>query len=52
MTDDLDRFACDDRFPGRQVVRLIRRSIERHRLDLDGLRVLTEAASATGASRR
>lgn len=37
------RFACDDAFPGRHVLRLIRRSIERHRLDLHGLRVLTEA---------
>ncbi len=37
------RFACDDAFPGRHVLRLIRRSIERHRLDLAGLRVLTEA---------
>ena len=37
------RFACDDTFPGRYVLRLIRRSIERHRLDLHGLRVLTEA---------
>jgi hypothetical protein len=37
------RCACDDAFPGRHVLRLIRRSIERHRLDLAGLRVLTEA---------
>lgn len=37
------RCACDDTFPGRHVLRLIRRSIERHRLDLAGLRVLTEA---------
>ena len=37
------RDACDDRFPGRQILRLIRRAIERHRLDLTGLRVLTEA---------
>ena len=37
------RFACDDAFPGRHVLRLIRRSIEWHRLDLHGLRVLTEA---------
>ena len=37
------RFACDDAFPGRHVLRLIRRAIERHRLDLAGLRVLTEA---------
>jgi hypothetical protein len=37
------RYACDGSFPGRQVLRLIRRAIERHRLDLGGLRVLTEA---------
>jgi hypothetical protein len=37
------RDACDDRFPGRQIMRLIRRAIERHRLDLTGLRVLTES---------
>ena len=37
------RFACDDAFPGRHVLRLIRRSIEWHRVDLHGLRVLTEA---------
>jgi hypothetical protein len=37
------RCACDDTFPGRHVLRLVRRSIERHRLDLHGLRVLTEA---------
>src|SRR5665647_2584304 len=37
------RFACDDAFPGRHVLRLIRRAVERHRLDLHGLRVLTEA---------
>ena len=44
MNDAPDpRFACDDSFPGRQVLRLIRRAIERHRLDLSGLRVLTEA---------
>ena len=44
MSDALEpRFACDDAFPGRQVLRLIRRAIERHRLDLAGLRVLTEA---------
>lgn len=39
-----DRYACDDRFPGLQVVRLMRRAIERQRLDLTGLRVLTEAS--------
>ena len=44
MTADLDRFACDDRFPGPQIVRLIRRAIESTRLDLKGLRVLTEAS--------
>jgi hypothetical protein len=44
MTDVPDpRHACDESFPGRHVLRLIRRSIERHRLDLAGLRVLTEA---------
>src|SRR5665647_3832656 len=37
------RFACDDAFPGRHVLRLIRRAVKRHRLDLHGLRVLTEA---------
>jgi hypothetical protein len=41
---DLDRYACDGRFPGLQLVRLIRREIERTRLDLKGLRVLTEAS--------
>jgi hypothetical protein len=44
MTPDLDRTACDTRFPGLQLVRLIRREIERTRLDLKGLRVLTEAS--------
>ena len=44
MSADLDRYACDTRFPGLQAVRLIRREIERTRLDLKGLRVLTEAA--------
>ena len=44
MTADLDRFACDDRFPGLEIVRLIRRAIESTRLDLKGLRVLTEAS--------
>ncbi len=39
------RFACDRRFPGLQVLRLARRAVERHRLDLRGLRVLTEAAT-------
>ena len=44
MTADLDRFACDDRFPGLQIVRLVRRAIASTRLDLKGLRVLTEAS--------
>ncbi len=44
MTADLDRFAGDDRFPGLQIVRLIRRAIENTRLDLKGLCVLTEAS--------
>jgi hypothetical protein len=39
------RDACDDRFPGPQVLRLIRRAIARHKLDLHGLCVLTEAAA-------
>ena len=38
------RYACDDSFPTRQVLRLARRAIERHKLDLRGMRVLTEAA--------
>lgn len=44
MAADLDRHACDARFPGLQLIRLIRREIERSRLDLRGLRVLTEAS--------
>ncbi len=44
MIGDLDRFACDAVFPGLQTVRLIRRAIARTRLDLKGLRVLTEAS--------
>src|SRR5512137_3227014 len=44
MTDGPDRYACDARFPGLQTVRLIRRAIEITRLDLKGLRVLTEAS--------
>ena len=44
MTAELDSFACDDRFPGLQIVRLMRRAIESTRLDLKGLRVLTEAS--------
>ena len=38
------RFACDDRFPWRRALRLAERAIAAHRLDLSGLRVLTEAA--------
>lgn len=41
---DPHRFACDDSFPGLQIVRLIRRALENARLDLRGLRVLTEAS--------
>jgi hypothetical protein len=44
MSADLDNCACDTRFPGPQLVRLIRREIARTRLDLTGLRVLTEAS--------
>jgi hypothetical protein len=44
MPPDQDRHACDARFPGLQILRLIRREIERARLDLKGLRVLTEAS--------
>ena len=44
MAPDRDRYACDARFPGLLVVRLIKREIERTRLDLKGLRVLTEAS--------
>jgi len=38
------RFACDDRFPWRRVLRLAEREIAARHLDLGGLRVLTEAA--------
>ncbi len=38
-----DRFACDASFPGRQVLRLVAAAIDRLRLDLTGLNVLTEA---------
>jgi len=38
------RFACDDRFPWRRVLRLAEREIADRHLDLGGLRVLTEAA--------
>ena len=44
MTGNLDSLACDARFPGLQTVRLIRRTIASTRLDLKGLRVLTEAS--------
>lgn len=43
-----DRFACDDRFPAAEVLRLIRRSVAEARLDLSGLRVLTEATVGYG----
>ena len=39
------RFACDGRFPGLYVVRLAERAIARHELDLQGMTVLTEAAT-------
>ncbi len=42
LTDD-DRFAPDERFPAPQVLRLCRQAIAARRLDLGGLRVLTEA---------
>ena len=38
------RFACDERFPWRHTFRLAKRAIATRRLDLGGLRVLTEAA--------
>lgn len=38
------RFACDERFPWRRTLRLAERAITARRLDLSGLRVLTEAA--------
>jgi len=38
-----DRFAAEDRFPAPQVLRLCRQAIAARRLDLGGLRVLTEA---------
>jgi hypothetical protein len=38
-----DRFTCDHRFPAAQVLRLCSQAIAAHRLDLSGLRVLTEA---------
>lgn len=44
LTDD-HRFACDTRFAGRYVLRLAERAVRRHELDLEGLTVLTEAAT-------
>ncbi len=44
LVDD-SRFACDQRFPGRYVLRLVERAIARHELDLNGMTVLTEAAT-------
>ena len=41
LTDD--RFACDERFPARQMVRLCRQAVAERQLDLADLRVLTEA---------
>ncbi len=41
--DDV-RFSCDARFPTARVLRLAERAIAASRLDLSGLRVLTEAA--------
>jgi hypothetical protein len=38
------RFACDERLPWRRALRLAQREIAARRLDLSGLRVLTEAA--------
>lgn len=38
------RFASDERFPWRRTLRLVERAIAGRRLDLSGLRVLTEAA--------
>jgi hypothetical protein len=43
-----DRFACDERFPAAAVLRLARRAVARHQLDLSGLRVLTEATVGYG----
>jgi hypothetical protein len=42
--DVVARFACDDRFPWRRTLRLAQHEIAARRLDLGGLRVLTEAA--------
>src|SRR5512133_1180596 len=43
-----DRFACDERFPAAEVLRLTRRAIADQQLELSGLRVLTEAAVGYG----
>ena len=45
MNADADRYACDARFAGLQTIRLMQRAIAATRLDLKGLRVLTEAAT-------
>jgi hypothetical protein len=42
------RFACDDRFPAARILRLAERAIAASRLDLSGLRVLTETAVGYG----
>ena len=52
MTPRPDRYACDDALSRAAIVRLIRRAIEGTAWTSRGLRVLTEAAWATGASRR
>ncbi len=41
---DRVRYAADERFPWRRTLRLVERAVAAHRLDLSGLRVLTEAA--------
>jgi hypothetical protein len=45
MLEESARFACDERFPTRRVLRLIDDCIARFDLDLGGLVVLTEAAT-------
>jgi hypothetical protein len=45
MFEDSPRFACDARFPSRRILRLIGDRIAHFDLDLDGLTVLTEAAT-------
>ena len=45
MTTADERYACDSRFPGLQAIRLIHHAIAATRLDLKGLRVLSEAAT-------